>query len=104
MVVKLIGKVDGKDVVFARTEGNIWKVNIPVQRSGKYVLELTAYDEAGNMAYVTDVLFTFDVYSMRIVIEPMPYICEAADPNYRAECVGSDYIALVVKRGGMCGC
>ena len=74
MVVRLIGKVEGQDVIFTRLKGDIWTAEVPAQKSGRYVMELTAFDEAGNIAYCTDVLFSYDATAMKFTIEPLPYI------------------------------
>ena len=56
MVVKATGKVDGKEVIFERAEGDLWKVTIPYDLDGMYVVEVTAEDEAGNIAFCTKLL------------------------------------------------
>ena len=93
MVVKLVGNVEGQNVIFTRDKGDIWIAEVPAQHSGRYVIELTAYDEAGNMAYRTDVLFTYDPLAMKITIEPLPYRCILLGGNYDLE---------VIKRGDAC--
>jgi hypothetical protein len=37
MVVRLIGKVEGQDVIFTRLKGDIWTAEVPAQKSGRYV-------------------------------------------------------------------
>ena len=59
MVTKVIGKVDGKEVVFERAEGDLWNTTVPLDLDGMYVVEVTAYDDAENVAFCTKILSTF---------------------------------------------
>ena len=56
MVTKVIGKVDGKEVVFEHAEGDLWNITVPLDLDGIYVVEVTAYDDAGNVAFCTKIL------------------------------------------------
>lgn len=61
MITKIIGKCDGVDIVFTMTANGGWQSTIPPDlKDGKYILELFATDEAGNVAYITDVLYSVD--------------------------------------------
>ena len=91
MVVRLIGKVEGQDVIFTRLKGDIWTAEVPAQKSGRYVMELTAFDEAGNIAYCTDVLFSYDATAMKFTIEPLPYQCTYINDDYEIGFVTSEY-------------
>lgn len=53
MVTKVIGKVDGQEVIYERSEGDLWKVTVPLDLDGMYVIEVSAYDEAGNISFCT---------------------------------------------------
>lgn len=73
MVVKLEGIIDGIPVIFNWKEGNLWEIKVPPSLTGVYIVELKAYDEAGNMAYVTLYVVTIDISSLKVKIEPYPY-------------------------------
>ncbi len=104
MVVRLIGKVESQDVIFTRSKGDIWTAEIPAQKSGRYVMELTAFDEAGNIAYCTDVIFTYDVTAMKFTIEPLPYQCTIIDNYYEIDFAKQDGFEIeTVRRGDACG-
>ena len=60
MVVKVSGKIDGKEVIFERAEGDRWNVTVPYDLDGMYVVELTAENDAGNIAYCTKMLLIVD--------------------------------------------
>ena len=53
MVVKVSGKIDGKEVIFERDEGDRWNATVPYDLDGMYVVELTAENDAVNIAYCT---------------------------------------------------
>ena len=60
MVTKVIGKVDGQEVIYGRSEGDLWKVTVPLDLDGMYVIEVSAYDEAGNISFCTKMLLIVD--------------------------------------------
>lgn len=64
MVVRLEGKVQGQDVIFNRVQGDDWETVIPPSLNGVYIVELTAYDDAGNMAYTARYILTVDLTSI----------------------------------------
>lgn len=73
MVVRLEGKVDGKDVIFSRVSEELWETTIPLDVDGMYIVELTAYDEYGNFSYVTKILLTFHPENRCVKIELFPW-------------------------------
>lgn len=64
MVVRLEGKVQGQDVIFNRIYGDEWETVIPPSLNGVYIVELTAYDDVGNMAYTARYILTIDLTSI----------------------------------------
>lgn len=64
MVVRLIGKINSDPVIFERKAGDRWEAIIPGVSSGVYVVELSAYDEAGNMAYISRFLLNIDLTAL----------------------------------------
>lgn len=64
MVVRLEGKVQGQDVIFNRVQGDEWETTIPRSLNGVYIVELTAYDDAGNMSYTARYILTVDLMSI----------------------------------------
>ena len=42
MVAKVIGKVDGSEVIYEKGEGDKWTVTVPSDLDGMYVVEVTA--------------------------------------------------------------
>ena len=59
-VERLIGKTDSFEVIFDRLKDNSWTVNVPSNIIGEYVMDLYAYDEAGNLGFFSNC----DVYGL----------------------------------------
>ena len=57
MVTRVEGVINGDSVIFKRTVGNQWEAEVPASLNGIYILEMTAYDEAGNMAYTSSICY-----------------------------------------------
>ena len=64
MVVRLVGKINSEPVIFERKAGDRWETIIPSVPSGVYIVELSAYDEAGNMAYISRFLLSIDLTAL----------------------------------------
>lgn len=100
MVVSLRGKVDGKEIVFERISQDVWKSAIPKELYGFYVVELEAYDEAGNRAYATKFLLTVDLENLVIKLIPCNYQAVLLDSEYKTELYMSQYVAHLEKGNG----
>ena len=93
MVVKLEGTLNGSPIVFERKQGDWWESTVPAVPNGTYVVELTATDDAGNRAYATKYLLTFDAGRMCAHLEPFPWKAELLCADYMAELYVSNYYA-----------
>lgn len=89
MVVKLTGNVNGDAVIFSRMAGDIWTSSVPATLDGVYIVDLTAYDDAGNEAYCAKYILTVDLNALCAHLAPYPY---------RAELIRSGYYATVMKK------
>jgi len=78
-IAKLEGLVNGSLIIFMKGSGGKWAAAVPSNIRGEYVVELSAYDEAGNMAYSTKYLFAVDLSSLKVVLKPLNYAAEAYD-------------------------
>ena len=85
MVARLEGKVDGKDVLFTKSDGDVWETTVPVDIDGTYIVELTAWDEAGNYCFMTRWLLTFDPSRLCVHLIPCPYWAEVLPSPFYAE-------------------
>ena len=91
MVTKVIGKVDGQEVVYERSEGDKWTVTVPCDLDGVYVIEVTAYDEAGNIAYCTKMLLIVDPETLCVSLQPYDYLCNIVPDEYRVDAIPDRY-------------
>jgi hypothetical protein len=82
-IARVIGKVDGKSIVFY-PDGSKWAAAVPKDMTdGEYVLEITAYDVAGNTAYSTGMYFIVDLKHLRVEIRPLNYETREAQELYK---------------------
>lgn len=91
MVARVEGIVNGFPVIFRRVTGDQWKAQVPRSLNGTYTLEMTAYDEAGNMAYTARYLLAYDPVNLCASLIPLPYETELEAGEWGAEAVLSDY-------------
>lgn len=91
MVTKVIGKVDGQEVVYERSEGDKWTVTVPCDLDGMYVIEVTAYDEAGNIAYCTKMLLIVDPETLCVSLQPYNYVFDIVPDEYRVDAIPDRY-------------
>ena len=96
MVVKLRGKIDGKDVLFERMDGEHWSASIPHGDRGYYIVELEAYDEAGNCSYMAKFLLTFHSDALTVKLELYKYQVGLMLSDYLVECSSSPYFPELV--------
>lgn len=92
----LTGKIDGKPVAFSliRQDGRIsvFQAEIPATLDGEYVVELTAIDDAGNVAFVCKYLVTIDMSRLCVHLVPLPdYWLEPVRAEYDLVPITDDY-------------
>jgi hypothetical protein len=85
MVSRLEGMVNSNPIIFSWVGGDKWEATIPANLTGRYIVGITAYDDAGNMAYVTRMLFSVDPETLCVHLEPYPYEIEILPDLYRVE-------------------
>ena len=66
--MRLIGYVDGIEVCFDFYPPNIYKAIIPKRLNGRYIVQLTAVDEAGNETNVTDIYMYISFQEMEFKV------------------------------------
>ena len=72
MVVRLEGNVNGESVILTRSADSLdlWKSVIPATLNGRYVIGLTAYDDAGNVSSYSTYILTVDLKALRVSLKP----------------------------------
>lgn len=80
MVVKVVGTIDGRDVIFNQNQATgRWETIIPPDLDGTYVVDLWAYNDEGNVGYAATVLFTIDLTNLICIITLLKYILRPVD-------------------------
>lgn len=97
MIVKVSGKVDGQDVIFERSEGNQWNITVPYDLDGMYVIEVTAENDAGNIAYCTKMLLIVDPATLCVKLVPLDYMVEVVPEEYETHIIPEDYLVEVME-------
>ena len=97
MIVKVSGKVDGQDVIFERSEGNQWNITVPYDLDGMYVIEVTAENDAGNVAYCTKMLLIVDPATLCVRLVPLDYMVEVVSEEYETHIIPEDYLVEVME-------
>lgn len=97
MIVKVSGKIDGKEVIFERSEGDQWNVAVPYDLDGMYVVELTAENDAGNIAYCTKMLLIVDPATLCVRLVPLDYMVEVVSEEYETHIIPEDYLVEVME-------
>ena len=97
MVVKVSGKINGKEVIFERAEGDRWNVTVPYDLDGMYVVELTAENDAGNIAYCTKMLLIVDPATLCVRLVPLDYMVEVVSEEYETHIIPEDYLVEVME-------
>lgn len=95
--MKFIGYVDGIDVKFDFYPPNIFKAEIPKKKSGIYILELHAIDEAGNETNLSDIFIDIDFQkmSMKLIGDTFSFIKNSENFSYEALKSPFDYKGLI---------
>ena len=73
MVVKVIGKTDTFTVIFDRIDEKRWNTLVPANVAGEYIMDLFAYDDAGNVGYMATAMFTVDTSNLCFHLEIINY-------------------------------
>lgn len=94
--MKLTGKIEGQPVSFTliRQEGRtaVFQTEAPATLDGEYVVELTATDDAGNVAFVCKYLVTIDMSRLCVHLVPLPdYWLQPVQAEYDLVPVAEDY-------------
>lgn len=106
MVISLTGTVDAVPVVFEKTGENLWEVVVPPDlQDGRYFVELTATDDAGNQTYKIADLWIWDGVVTRFEILEQAYTHKLLGERFLHKVLGrfcarfKDYHFICIDRG-----
>lgn len=84
MVTRITGRADNHDLEFRRT-GEYWEAEVPEDtEDGTYIVDLWAWDEAGNRTYYTTVLMTVEAKGITVQVLSDPHFARPVDSEYAA--------------------
>jgi hypothetical protein len=91
MIARMIGEVDGKEIIFKK-DGSYWTATVPKDIDGAYVVEIKAYDSAGNMAYSSSMLFFFDPKTLRVELLPLNFAHKIIEDGFKEKITISEFV------------
>ena len=102
--MKLTGKIEGQQVAFEliRQEGrtSVFTAEVPTNLDGEYVVELTAEDDAGNIAYICKYLVTIDLTNLCVHLMPLQdYVLIDQSQGYELEDVSGVFDVINISIG-----
>ena len=89
---KIIGKVDGSEIIFRKDSSGLWSATVPKDMGGEYVVEIKAYDEAGNYAYSASMLFIVDPSSLQVQFIPLNFAYKTINKEYKERVAVAEYV------------
>lgn len=95
MVIKVEGNVNGYNVVFQKVAGDQWQAKVPSNITGIYIVEMTAWDEAGNVDHIAKYMLMYDPVNLCAKLIPLQYTAGIIPSKYTARVFLSDYFAEV---------
>lgn len=79
--MRLIGYVNGEEIIFDYFPPNLFKATIPKRTDGKYIISLVLIDNAENINTLTDTFLYIDFKNMKF---------ELIDRKYKEQLLESD--------------
>ncbi|WP_309087229.1 PF13754 domain-containing protein [Domibacillus sp.] len=95
-VVRMTGRIDGAEVIFSLMENGQWSATVPPDVYGEFVVEVTAWDEAGNTAYSTAMLFSINPGDLSFQVIPLLYAYKVVNEGFSEVEIQSEYTFYMV--------
>lgn len=95
MVTKVIGKANNFDIIFTRATEDVWKADVPATQWGEYVIELWAHDNAGNISYLSKMLYLVSKHTMEAILVPFDFAVTLTPKEYEAYIIKGEYQAML---------
>lgn len=83
----VIGKTDSFEIIFDKIDNDKWTVNVPSNVVGEYIMDLYAYDDAGNLGFMATAMFTVDTTNLCFHLAILKYTADI--------CFANDYFCSV---------
>ena len=89
MVRAVYGTCNGSDIILKRTGADTWSVPVPADES-KYIIEIFAEDEAGNISYIAKYIYYWDGSSFQAIFRVYEWQSEVLADSYIASLVSAE--------------
>lgn len=93
----IVGKVDGAEIIFRKDSNGSWNATVPRDLDGEYIVEVKAYDEAGNQAYSASMLFIVDPATLQVNMIPLNFAYRFLDEKFNEKMIVSEFAYREVK-------
>lgn len=99
MVTKVVGEVNGQTIIFKLNEKGSWVATVPFQEDGEWIASLYAYDDYGNVAFVTKILYAISGHELTIKILDEGYRGKLQDIFMNSSIVSTGFAGGIEERG-----
>lgn len=96
MIAKLVGKVNGQNILLERLNHDMWSGIVPASLDGRMAVDLLAIDEAGNETFWSKWLLTIDPEKLCVHIVPQDYWPELVDTKMKESLVEDDFFIEII--------
>lgn len=97
MIKAVYGSCNGIDIIFEQTGTDQWSVLVPGNNT-KYIIDVYAEDDAGNISYVAKYIYYWDGSSFQAIFKPFEYQTEILSYNYISLLMEDKYQAVVLPK------
>ena len=94
-IARMVGRIGSSDIVFYSKDGD-WVATVPPGLYGEFIIEVTAFDQAGNTAYSTSMLFVIDPSDLSFKVIPLSFAYKVDEGGFTEREIQSDYAFYVV--------
>lgn len=86
MIKRVFGYLNGQEITLVQRDLKLWDVEIPKVKEGKYIVEIFAEDEAGNISFFAKVFFEINANCTCVNFKMMNYDLETENSECKESC------------------
>ena len=95
MIKAVYGSCNGTDIIFEHTGADQWSVPVPGNDT-KYIIDIYAEDDAGNISYVSKYIYYWDGSSFQAIFKPFEYQTEILSYKYTSLLMDCEYQTVLL--------
>ena len=96
MIRRVYGAANGTTIEFTRDSGDNWEASVPWKEDGKYIVDIHAEDEAGNIAYMCRALFVISGHEIQGYMVSSGYQADGKTNDFSGLTRISEFLASLV--------